>query len=144
MGTGAWRGSRRGRRTAPALIGLILAASLAGCGSSDFANDPRPPALIAVAANIDADKVAISPDNFGAGLVNFSVANSTDATVRLKLSGPKRATTDEIRPGQPDSFQINLPEGDYRAIATGDAGVSPGRFTVAKERPSSDDKLLLP
>jgi hypothetical protein len=128
----------------PALLALILAAPLAGCGSDDFANDPRPPAPIAVAANIDAGKVAISPDNFGAGLVIFSVANSSEATVRFTLIGPKRATTSEIEPGQPASLEITLPEGDYRAGAAGAPSVEPARFTVAKERPSSDDKLLLP
>lgn len=144
MGAGAWRASRRGRRATPAVASLIVTALLAGCGSSDFANDPRPPAPIKVAAKIDADRVAVSPNNFGAGLVTFSVANSSDATVRLELSGPAHASTSEIKPGEPGYLQVQLPEGDYQASAVGEASAKPASFTVAKERPSSDDKLLLP
>jgi hypothetical protein len=144
MGAGAWRGSRRGRRAAAALAGLVATVLLAGCGSSDSLTGTRPPAPIAVAAKIDANRVAVSPDNFGAGLVTINVANFSDATVRLELSGPRRASTSEIRPGQPGFLKIELPEGDYRASAAGVAGARPASFTVAERRPSSDDKLLLP
>ncbi len=143
MGTGAGRGSDGGRRALVAL-GLLIAVAAAGCGSDGSFEGNRPPAPIQVAAKIDADKVAISPDNFGAGDVNFAVSNFSSSTVRLELEGPTRATTAEIKPGEPGSLQVNLPEGDYQASAVGDAGAEPGRFTVAKERPSSDGKLLLP
>ncbi len=121
-----------------------MTALLAGCGSSESIEAPRPAPPIEVAAKIDAKRVAISPNNFGAGLVTFSVANSSDAAVRLELSGPKRASTGEIKPGQPGYLKVELPEGDYQASAAGAAGAEPASFTVAKGRPSSDDKLLLP
>ncbi|MGH2964512.1 MAG: hypothetical protein ACRDMH_03895 [Solirubrobacterales bacterium] len=143
MGSGAWRGPRGGRR-ALAALGLVAAAALAGCGSSDFANNPRPSAPIQVAAKIDANRVAISPSNFGAGVVTFTVSNFSKATVRLTLSGPKRATSSDIPPGQPGSLDIELPEGRYRASVEGNPGSQPASFTVGAGRPSSDNKLLLP
>lgn len=143
MGTGAWRGSGSGRR-ALAALGIVAAASVAGCGSNEPIENPRPPAPIEVAAKIDANKVAVSPDNFGAGEINFTVSNFSDSTVRLELDGPKRASSSEIKPGEPGYLQVELPEGDYQASAAGDAGAEPARFTVAKERPNSDGRLLLP
>jgi hypothetical protein len=144
MGAGAWRGSRRGGRAWPAVVGLLVTALLAGCGSSESIKEPRPASPIEVAAKIDANRVAISPNNFGAGLVTFSIANSSDATVRLELNGPKQASTGEIKPGRPGYLKVELPEGDYQASAAGAAGAAPASFTVAEGRPSSDDKLLLP
>ncbi len=142
MGTGAWRGS--GGRRALAALGIVVGASVAGCGSGNALNADRPPAPIEVAAKIDANKVAVSPDNFGAGVVAFTVSNFSDSTVRLELNGPKRASTSEIKAGEPGYLKVQLPEGDYQASAAGDAGAEPASFTVAKQRPSSDDKLLLP
>ncbi len=143
MGTGAWRGSGSGRR-ALAALGIVIGASVAGCGSDDSLSGNRPAAPIEVAAKIDANRVAVSPDNFGAGVVTFTVSNFSDSTVRLELSGPTRASTSEIKPGEPGYLKVELPEGDYRASAAGDAGAQPARFTVAKERPNSDSRLLLP
>jgi hypothetical protein len=143
MGKGAGRGSGSERR-ALAVLGLLAAAAVAGCGSDGSLEGNRPPAPIEVAAKIDAGKVAVAPDNFGAGDVNFTVANFSDSTVRFELEGPKRASTSEIKPGEPASLQIQLPEGDYEASAVGDASARPARFTVAKQRPSSDGRLLLP
>ncbi len=132
------------RGAALAALALALAASVAACGSSSFPNDPRPPAPIDVAAKIDANRVAVSPDSFGAGLVTFSVANFSKSPVRFEISGPKHATTAEIKPGQPGSLQVELPQGAYRAQATGLGAARPASFTVGRKRPSSENKLLLP
>jgi hypothetical protein len=122
----------------------VLAATVAACGSDDSFQGNRPPAPIEVAATIDAEKVAVSPDNFGAGKVTINIANFSESTVRFELEGPKRASTGALKPGEPGFLQIVLPEGDYQASAVGDAGAKPARFTVAKERPNSDSRLLLP
>ena len=127
-----------------ALAIVAAAAGAAGCGSTEPITTTRPPDPVAVAAKIDANRVSISPNNFGAGVVILSVTNSSASPVRLALSGPKNAVTSEIKPGQPDSLQIALPEGRYRASAEGNPRVQPGSFTVATERPNSDSKLLLP
>jgi len=144
MGSGARRGPRGGRR-ALVVLGVVAAtAAVAGCGSKEPITGPRPAPPIIVAAKIDANRVSVSPDNFGSGDVTFTVPNFSKSTVRLALSGPKRAITSEIKPGQSGSLQVALPEGRYRAIVEGSPGAEPGSFTVGRERPNSDSKLLLP
>ena len=142
MGMGAWRGSRRCRWITLAAF-AVVALGLAACGSGDFANDPRPPAPIQVGVKVDAERVAISPNNFGAGVVNFAVNNSSKAPIRLEISGPIHSSSNVISPGEPGSMRVQLPKGDYHA-SVGPGGAQPGSFTVGAERPSSRDKRLLP
>jgi hypothetical protein len=142
MGMGAWRGSRRCRRITLAALALV-ALGLAACGSGDFANDPRPPAQIKVGVKVDAERGAISPNNFGAGVVSFAVNNSSKSPIRLEISGPIHSSSNVIGPGEPGSMQVELPKGDYHA-SVGPGGAKPGTFTVGAERPSSRDRLLLP
>jgi hypothetical protein len=123
---------------------VVAAAAVAGCGSKESITAPRPASPIEVAAKIDANRVAVSPNNFGAGVVTFTVPNFSKSTVRLALSGPKRAITSEIKPGQSGSLEIELPEGRYRASVEGNPGAQPASFTVGAERHNSDSKLLLP
>jgi hypothetical protein len=125
-------------------VGVLVAAAVAGCGSDESITAPRPASPIAVAAKIDANRVAVSPNNFGAGVVTFTVPNFSKSTVRLALSGPKHAVTSEIKPGQSGSLEINLPEGRYRASVEGNPAAQPASFNVGAERGNSDSKLLLP
>lgn len=145
MGTrGAGRASRSGSRAALAALALTAGLSLAACGSSDFPNEPRSPAPIEVTAKVDSKKVVVSPSRFGAGLVNFTIANLSDSPVRFTLSGPKDAATSEIQPGTPAYLKVNLPEGSYQATAGRGAKVRPATVTIGPERASSQNKLLLP
>jgi hypothetical protein len=141
---GPGRRSARARRGALAALGIATAAALSGCGSEDFADNPRPAAGIDVGARIDSKKVVVSPDKFGAGLVTFTVANLSPSPVRFELRGPKNGSSSEIPPGAPGSLQINLPEGDYRATAGRGVRVQPATITVGRQRPSSKGELLLP
>jgi hypothetical protein len=128
-----------------ALVALssLAGALLAGCGSEDFPNNPRPPSQIEVSASVDSQQVKISPSKFGAGLVNFTVANLSGAPIRFSVSGPKTASTVEIQPGAPDYLKMNLTEGTYEATA-GRAKIRPATITVRPERKSSQNELLLP
>jgi hypothetical protein len=132
------------RRVTLAALCAVAASALTACGSDDFANDPRPPSPILVGVKVDPERVSVSPSNFGAGLVTFTVTNAADAPIRLRLSGPATASSAPIKPGEPGSLRAELPEGDYRASAEGTANTPTGKFTVGKERPSSRDRLLLP
>ncbi len=110
----------------------------------DYENDPpRAAASIQVAARVDAKEVVVSPDRFGAGLVNFTVANFSDSPITFTLSGPKEATTDEIPPGAPGDLKVELPEGSYEASAEG-SSAQPETVLVGPERPSSKNELLEP
>jgi hypothetical protein len=140
---GAGRGSGRGRGTALAAIAILAAMAVGACGTSNFANDPRPAAQIEVTATVTEKKVTVSPSNFGSGVVDFTVANMSASSVRFVISGKNGASTGEIRPGQPASLQVELPQGDYRASGEG-SKAEPAKFTVAAKRPSSKNRLLLP
>jgi hypothetical protein len=141
---GAGRASGRGRQATLAAVGILAVVSLAACGSKDFANDPRPPAPIDVSAKVDSQKVQVSPQKFGAGLVTFTVANLSSSPIRLQISGPKKASSNAIQPGMPGSLQVQLPQGDYRVTAGPAARARPTTITVGPERKTSQNKLLLP
>jgi hypothetical protein len=141
---GAGRASLRGRQASLAALGILAAASLAACGSKDFANKPRPAAAIDVTARIESKNIEVSPTSFGAGQVTFTVLNLSNSPARFEISGPKDGSTAEIPPGTPDSLEIKLPEGDYRATAGQSSSAQPATITVGPERRSSQNKLLLP
>jgi hypothetical protein len=118
--------------------------SLGACGSSDFANDPRPAAPIEVTAKVDSKEVQVSPNKFGAGVIDFTVANLSQSPVRFTLSGPKDASSPEIQPGSPGYLKVQLPEGSYQVTAGSGVRVKPASVTVGAKRKSSQNKLLLP
>ena len=141
----AGRGFRRGRQATLAVIGLLVAGSLAACGSENFPNNPRPPAPIEVSAKVDSNKVVVSPDRFGAGLVNFTVANLSPSPIRFTIDGTtEKASTSEIQPGAPGYLKVQLPEGDYRATGGQGSNARTAAIKVGPERKSSQNKLLLP
>ena len=140
------RGARRGfaawRRAAPVALAALAVLAVAGCGSSDFANDPRPPIPIEVTAKVDNSGVLVSPNRFGAGVTVFTVTNLSDSPVRFGLSGGStEASTGDIDPGGATSLKVQLDQGDYQATA-GDLKSYPVK--VGPERASSQNKLLLP
>ena len=122
---------------------LLVVVVVAGCGRNDFNNDPRPPVPAEVSVKVAADGVGVSPKEFGAGLVNFTVANLTNGTGSLAIHGPVSAESDQIGPGDAETFKVNLKSGSYEASVNGIA-VRPFSFTVGPERPSGKNDLLLP
>ena len=128
-----------------AALAAMAALSLGACGEDDFTNDPaRASATINVAARVDKREVVVSPNRFGAGLVNFTIANFSDSPVRFTLSGPKEAASLPIPPGAPGSLKVELPEGSYEATAGQAASPQPATVKVGPTRPGSQNKLLEP
>jgi len=120
-----------------------LAVLVAGCGGDDFENNPRPPVPAEVSAKIGDDGVAVSPREFGAGLVNLTVANLTTQPGALVIRGPVNAESDEIPAAGTTILKVDLKTGEYEASVDGIA-VLPAEFSVGAERPSGQNELLLP
>jgi hypothetical protein len=127
------------------LLATLVVAGLvvAGCGRNDFNNDPRPPIPAEVSVKIARDGVVVSPKEFGAGLVNFTVANLTNQTGTLAIHGPVDATSEQVGPADADTVKVQVKTGSYEASVDGIA-VRPFNFTVGPERPSGQNDLLLP
>jgi hypothetical protein len=133
---------RRGRALLFAAA-LVTALLVAGCGRNDFKNDPRPPVPAEVSVKIAKDGVAVSPKEFGAGLVNFTIANLTTKPGTLAIRGPVDAASTEIPPAGTDTVKVAMQTGSYEASVSGIA-VRPFSFTVGPERQSGQNDLLLP
>jgi hypothetical protein len=134
------------RRRGRAMLGaaaLVAALAVAGCGRDDFTNDPRPPVPAEVAVKIAKSGVGVSPKEFGAGLVNFTIANLTERPGTLAISGPVDAESNELPPGGAETLKVQMKTGNYEASVSGIA-VRPFNFTVGPERPSGQNELLLP
>jgi hypothetical protein len=125
------------------LATLLVTVVVAGCGRNDFKNDPRPPIPAEVSVKFATDGVAVSPKEFGAGLVNFTIANLTNQAGSFAIHGPVNATSDEIGPGDATTIKVQMKTGSYEASVDGIA-VRPFSFTVGPERPSGQNHLLLP
>ena len=124
-------------------VALVTALAVAGCGRDDFKNDPRPPIPAEVSVKIANDGVGVSPKEFGAGLVNFTIANLTADPGTLAIHGPVDADSGEIPPAGTGTVKVEMKTGSYEASVSG-IPVRPFSFTVGPERPSGQNELLLP
>ena len=122
---------------------LVTALVVAGCGRDDFKNDPRPPIPAEVSVKIAKDGVVVSPKEFGAGIVNFTIANLTTEPGTLAIQGPVDADSSEIPPTGTGTIKVDMKTGSYEASVSGIAA-RPFSFTVGPERPSGQNDLLLP
>ena len=139
---------RRAGASAGAALLAVATLGVAGCGGEDdFANEPRPAAPIVVTAKVDAERVVVSPDQFGAGLVNITVANQSDDPVTLTFVGPgpeDNHSSGEIAPSGVGNLKAALNEGDYEVSGGDRSDAKPAKVAVGPPRKSSSDELLLP
>jgi len=134
---------RRGRAVLAALATVAVLA-VAGCGRDDFENDPRPAVPAEITVKISDQDVVVSPAEFGAGLVNFTIANLTDDTAILTVEGPVLAETGEIPPNGNTILKAEMESGSYDVSVEGPDDVIPFLLEVGPDRPSGQDDLLLP
>jgi hypothetical protein len=130
------------RRSAAALL-AIAAATIAGCGSEDFPNDPRPASGVELSARVDARRIVIAPNETGAGLATITISNQSDDDVKLDIDGPTKAATNPISAGGVGTVQLNLEQGNYSIRSDVDS-IADGTLTVGADRPSAQNDLLLP
>lgn len=128
---------------------LVLVA--AGCGSDDFANEPRPPTSVGLSGVIRDDGVALSPERVGAGPVRLTIANQTERTHSVTLEGEDVIErVQQVQPQDTATIQKTLRPGTYEVSAGSRRAVDiedqipPATLTVGPERESSGRTLLLP
>lgn len=140
---GAATGSRRGRYATLAALALS-AIAIAACGEDDFENENRPPMPVEITALITDERVRVSPDPPGAGLVVITVANQSGEAARLTLEGPTDDASREITPGGTEEMKTTLEEGEYEVTAGTELDVTTDTIEVGPPRPSAQNDLLLP
>jgi hypothetical protein len=126
------------------IVAVALAAlALGACGRDDFENDPRPAVPTEVSVEINDDAITVSPSQFGAGLVNFTIVNLADTATTVAIHGPTDLETEDIDPGTNTIVKTEVKTGDYEASADSTQAL-PFQFSVGADNPSGQDDLLLP
>src|SRR3954454_25055988 len=127
-----------------------MAVGVAGCGgSSNFKNEPRPPAPVQLTGVIRDDQLTVSPNRVGAGPIIILISNQTQQSHTITLDGVD--TKDVVGPVNPldtAKLQQTLKEGSYKVKAGSSRAVgkevNPATLTVGPARKDSSDKVLLP
>jgi hypothetical protein len=125
-------------------LALVALVALAGCGSDDFPNDPRPPVPLEATVEITNSAVQVSPAAFGAGLVNFTIANNSSDAATFSVAGPTDATSEPIPANGNTTFKVPMQTGAYIAGVYRKGSIKPAKIEVGAERPSGQNDLLLP
>jgi hypothetical protein len=143
MRSAGFAGSSRAGRAVLSVVVLSVPVA-AGCGAKDFPNDPRAPAPIEVSAKVSSKEVVVSPKHFGAGLVDFTIANLSNSPIRFEIKGPTDASTGTVQPGLPAELKAVLDKGNYVASAGDGSSPKPDTLHVGPPRKTAQNKLLLP
>jgi hypothetical protein len=137
------------RRHRTALLVGAFAILLAGCGSDDFENEPRPPVAVELTGVIGEDKVTVSPNRVGAGPIIITISNQTDIAHTVTLEGESvRERVGPINPLDTATIQKTVDPGSYEVRAGSAVAVEkeiePALLDVGEKREDSSDRLLLP
>jgi hypothetical protein len=132
-----------------ALVVLTFGVLLGACGEESFKNEPRPPVGIVLSGVIHEDGVRVAPDEVGAGPISITIANQTDARHTITLEGDSvRESVGPIGPSDTATIKRDLEPGDYEVRAGSERAVPkeipPATLTIGKQRPNSNDQLLMP
>jgi len=148
MGSVAIR-KTRASRAAGFLLGTFCLVALAGCGSEDFKNEPRPSRTETITGVIRKDKVSIQPNRLGAGPIELTISNQTDEAHTVTLEGERlRERVGPINPLDTATIQASPEPGKYEVRAGSSEAVpdeiQPATLAVGEKRGDSNDELLLP
>ena len=122
---------------------------MAGCGDEDFKNEARAPIREALTGVIQDDAVTVSPSKVGAGPVEITISNQTDASHSITLEGDSVVEREgPVAPGETATIQKTLEPGSYEVKAGSSKAVvkeiRPAVLRIGKERQNSNNDLLLP
>jgi hypothetical protein len=135
---------------ATACAGLAIAAVFfGGCGEEDFENQARAPVRVALTGVIQDDEVTVSPSKVGAGPVEITISNQTDAPHSVTLEGESIVErSDAVQPGGTATIQKTLSPGSYEVKAGSEKAVPreirPAVLEIGRKRRNSNNELLLP
>lgn len=137
------------RHALPAVA--ALAAVAGACGGDGRENSLRPPVPINVTAAIDADRVRVSPQAFGAGPVVFIISNQSGNAQEVTFetdelggeTGGIRRSAGRIAARGTGTLQVDARQGTY-VLMTSSRTIRPARIEVTERRPSAQDDLDLP
>lgn len=137
------------RGAASLLAGALCLVVLAGCGSEEFKNNPRPATALEITGVIQKDKVTISPDQFGAGPILLTISNQTKEAHTVTLEGESlRERVGPINPLDTATIQAKVDSGTYEVRAGSSQAVAqeiqPAELDVGESRGDSNDQLLQP
>ena len=129
-----------------ALVAVIAAVALAGCGGDDEArSEQRPPVPLNISVQIGAGKVTVSPTEVGAGPMTLLVANQSGAAQSLTIDGPRvRRTVGPIPPDDTATVKLTMGTGEFTIAPEDSAGIDPATIRVGPPRDSAQNELLLP
>jgi hypothetical protein len=135
-------------RKASAPAAIAVAILLAGCGSGKhYVNAPRPPSLLIITVAIDNGRVLVSPTHIGAGPVQLTMANETQASQQVTVASDQPGVLQEhagpINPGNTASLKANLSSGTYSVKVDG-SSIQAATIAVGGQRPSAQNQLLQP
>jgi len=142
------------RRTtmAIALTGALATGAL-GCGTEKHVNALRPPAPILLSAAITPERISVSPKAVGAGPVTLVFTNLTGSSQQATFESAAapgttnrpgiRQQTGPINPNDTAQLKATVEPGLYRIRVSGGA-VAPATLAIGRERPSSQNDLMLP
>jgi hypothetical protein len=127
----------------------MAAVLFAGCGEDDFENEARAPVREALTGVIQDDAVTVSPSKLGAGPVEITISNQTDANHSITLEGESVVErAGPVAPGDTATLQKTLAPGSYEVKAGSERAVPreirPAILRIGKERKNSNNDLLLP
>lgn len=123
----------------------VVAAPGLGCGTEVRDSRPRPPIPIGVDVIVGTTKVRVSPTEFGAGETTFTVVNRSGGRTTVEIAG--QGVSEEMGPvdnGDVTTTNVTLEPGTYELKSLEDIAVAPARIVVGPERPSAQNRLLLP
>lgn len=128
------------------VVALACGLLVSGCGKREesYANDPRPPSPINVAAYISPDRVSVSPTTFGAGPIVVIVTNQSGVSQEITLTGDEvTQSTGPINPGDTGQMKVFAREGTY-TLEVSAGGVRSATVNVGPKRPSAQNQVLQP
>ncbi len=136
----------RARSGGAALVAVLAAMAIAGCGADDEARSQQRPAVpVNISVQIGAEGVTASPDEVGAGPVTLLVSNQSGAGQTLTVDGPRlRRSVGPIPPDDTATVKFTLGTGDFTVAAEDSAGLEPATIKVGPPRDTAQNELLLP